>query len=401
MYDIAVIGAGASGIVAAISAKKTNNNISVALIEALPKIGKKILATGNGRCNLTNLTANTKSYNTKAVSAVMENCPPNKIIEFFSSIGLECVTDSESRVYPMSNTATGVLDCLRFEADHLGIDVITDTKVSSVRKNGRTFIINDSIECRKVIVATGGKAAPSQGSDGSGYPIIKSLGHSVTQLYPGLVQLTVKENLKFLKGIRVKATVSLNDKNGKILDKSEGEILFADYGLSGIAIMDVSRSVKENNCICSLDILPDMKNEVVYEFIAKAKKRNPSLLLEDALCGILPKKAGYLIIKNSGFRQDITLRELRNEDINKFVCNMKNCIFTVTGTRGFDSAQITVGGAVFDEFDTKTLESKFAEGLYCTGELLDVDAPCGGFNLQWAWASGIVAGNAAAYSLTR
>lgn len=401
MYDIAIIGAGASGIVAAISAKKTNNNLSVALIEALPKIGKKILATGNGRCNLTNLTANMKSYNTKAVSAVMENCPPKKIIDFFSSIGLECVTDSESRVYPMSNTATGVLDCLRFEADRLGIDVITDTKVTSVRKNNSTFVINDSIECRKVIVATGGKAAPSQGSDGSGYPIIKSLGHSVTQLYPGLVQLTVKENLKFLKGIRVKATVSLKDKNGKMLDKSEGEILFADYGLSGIAIMDVSRSVKENNCICSLDILSDMKNEAVYEFIAKAKKRNPSLLLEDALCGILPKKVGYLIIKNSGFRQDITLRELRNEDINKFVCNMKNCVFTVIGTRGFDSAQITVGGAVFDEFDTKTLESKFAEGLYCTGELLDVDAPCGGFNLQWAWASGIVAGTAAAYSLTR
>ena len=401
MYDIAVIGAGASGIVAAISAKKTNNKLSVVLIEALPKIGKKILATGNGRCNLTNLTANAKSYNTKAVSAVMEACPPKKIIDFFSLIGLECVTDSESRVYPMSNTAAGVLDCLRFEADRLGIDVITDTKVTSVRKNNRTFVINDSIECRKVIVATGGKAAPSQGSDGSGYPIIKSLGHTVTQLYPGLVQLTVKENLKFLKGIRVKATVSLKDKNGKILDKSEGEILFADYGLSGIAIMDVSRSVRGNNCICSLDILPDMENEVVYEFIAKAKKRNPSLLLEDALCGILPKKVGYLIIKNSGFRQDITLRELRNEDINKFVCNMKNCIFTVTGTRGFDSAQITVGGSVFNEFDTKTLESKFAGGLYCIGELLDVDAPCGGFNLQWAWASGIVAGNAAAYSLTR
>ena len=401
MYDVAVIGAGASGLVAAISAKKAYNKLSVVLIEALPKIGKKILATGNGRCNLTNLTANTKNYNTKAVSAVMEACPPKKIIEFFSSIGLECVSDSESRVYPMSNTATSVLDCLRFEADHLGINVMTDTKVTSVKRNSSSFIINDSIECRKVIVSTGGKASPSQGSDGSGYPIIKSLGHTVTQLYPGLVQLTVKENLKFLKGIRVKAAVSLKDKNDRILDKSEGEVLFADYGLSGIAIMDVSRSAKDKNCICSLDILPEMPNEAVYEFITKAKKRNPLLLLEDALCGILPKKVGYLIIKNSGFRQDITLRELKNEEINKFIYNMKNCCFTITGTRGFDSAQITVGGASFNEFDTKTLESKFAEGLYCTGELLDVDAPCGGFNLQWAWASGIVAGTAAAHSLIK
>ncbi len=401
MYDIAVIGAGASGLVAAISAKKAYNKLSVVLIEALPKIGKKILATGNGRCNLTNLTANAKSYNTKAVSAVMEACPPKKIMEFFSSIGLECVSDSESRVYPMSNTATSVLECLRFEAERLGIKVMTDTKVTSVKRNSSSFIINDSIECRKVIVSTGGKASPSQGSDGSGYPIIKSLGHTVTQLYPGLVQLTVKENLKFLKGIRVKAAVSLKDKNGRILDKSEGEVLFADYGLSGIAIMDVSRNVKGNNCICSLDILPEMKNEAVYEFITKAKKRNPSLLLEDALCGILPKKVGYLIIKNSGFRQDITLRDLRDDAINKFVYNMKNCIFTVTGTRGFDSAQITVGGVSTDEFDMKTLESKKVSGLYCTGELLDVDAPCGGFNLQWAWASGIAAGTAAALSLIK
>lgn len=401
MYDIAVIGAGASGIVAAISAKKTNNKLSVVLIEALPKIGKKILATGNGRCNLTNLTANAKSYNTKAVSNVMEFCPPEKIIEFFSSIGLECVSDSESRVYPMSNTASGVLDCLRFEAEHLGIDVMTDTKVTSVRKNNSFFVINDGIECRKVIIATGGKATPSQGSDGSGYPIIKSFGHTVTQLYPGLVQLTVRENLKFLKGVRVKAAVSLKDKNGKILDKSEGEVLFADYGLSGIAIMDVSRSVKENKCSCSLDILPEMKKEAAIEFIVKAKKRNPSLSLEDALCGILPKKVGYLIIKNSGFRQDITLIDLKNGDINKFAENMKNCCFTVTGTRGFESAQITVGGASFKEFDVETLESRIVDGLYCTGEILDADAPCGGYNLQWAWASGIAAGAAAALSLIK
>ena len=401
MYDIAVIGAGASGIVAAISAKMECSKLSVVLIEALPKIGKKILATGNGRCNLTNLNASTKIYNTKAVSPVMDAYPPKKIVEFFSSIGLECVTDSESRVYPMSNTATGVLDCLRFEAQRLDIKLLTDTKVTSVCKSKECFVINDAIKSRKVIVATGGKSTPSQGSDGSGYPIIKSLGHTVTSLYPGLVQLTVKENLKFLKGIRVKAAVLLKEKNGGMLNKSEGEVLFADYGLSGIAVMDISRGLKDNSCICSLDILPEIKKEALIEFIVKAKRRNPSLLFEDALCGILPKKVGYLLIKNSGFRQDITLRDLKNDDINKFVDNMKNCIFTVTGTRGFDNAQITVGGATFNEFDIKTLESKIAEGLYCTGELLDVDAPCGGFNLQWAWASGIVAGTAAAYSLIK
>lgn len=396
MYDIAVIGAGASGIVAALSAKRKNSKLSVVLIEALPKIGKKILATGNGRCNLTNFDVDSCCYNTQAVSSVMNKFPPDKIIEFFSSLGLECISDSEARVYPMSNTASGVLDCLRFETEHLGIEILTDTKVDSIRKSNGVFTVNESIRSKKIILATGGKASPSQGSDGSGYPILKALGHHITALYPGLVQLTVKENLKFLKGVRVKAAVILKEKAGRVLNKAEGEILFADYGLSGIAIMDVSRSVKDKDCRCILDILPQMKKEDVVNFIVKAQKRNPALSFEDALCGILPKKVAYLIIKNSGFRQDIHLSELKINDINKFAENMKNCSFTVTGTKGFENAQITVGGAVFDEFNLDTLESKQIEGLYCTGEILDVDAPCGGFNLQWAWASGIVAGISAA-----
>ena len=396
MYDIVIVGGGASGLAAAVSAKKACAELSVLIIEALPKVGKKILATGNGRCNLTNLNAVTGSYNTKAVSSVMKNCPPEKIVEFFSSIGLECVTDSESRVYPMSNTATSVLDCLRFEAENLGVEVLTDTKVNSLSKKGDTFEINGKIKCRKLILSAGGKAATSQGSDGSGYPLLKEFGHKITPLYPGLVQLTVKENLKMLKGVRVKAEVSLRLRNGKEIDHSSGEVLFADYGLSGIAVMDVSRSVKDNDCRCSLNILPELKKDDIYAFISRAVKRNSSQTLEDALCGILPRKVGYLIIKNAGLRQDVSLRELKKSDFELLADKLKNCEFTVTGTKGFDNAQITVGGVATDDFDMKTLESKKVRGLYCTGELLDVDAPCGGFNLQWAWSSGYIAGQEAA-----
>lgn len=401
MYDIAIIGAGASGLVAAISAKKSNRNLSVLLIEALPKVGKKILATGNGRCNLTNLNAQTQSYNTKAVSYIMNNYSPEKIVDFFSSIGLECVADEEKRVYPMSNSATSVLDCLRFEAVNLDVEIMTDTKITSASKKNDYFEINNKIKCRKLIVSTGGKASTAQGSDGSGYPLVKSLGHSVTALYPGLIQLTVKENLKPLKGVRVKAKASLKLRSGKEIDRSEGEVLFADYGLSGIAIMDISRSVRDNNCKCTLNILPELTQKDVVNFLFRAKKRNPELTLEDAFCGIVPRKVGYLIIKNAGLRQDVTLKELKNSDINLCADKLKNCEFTVTGTRGFESAQITVGGVCIDEFNLKTLESKIVPGLYCTGELLDVDAPCGGFNLQWAWASGITAGIDAAQSLTK
>lgn len=399
MYDIAVIGAGASGMAAAISAKKADSSLSVVLIEALPRIGKKILATGNGRCNLSNLSAITESYNNYAVKDIIKRYGPNAVKDFFSSIGLECVSDSESRLYPMSNMASSVLDCLRFEINRLGIDVLTDTKADSVRKTSEGFNINGSVDCRRLIISTGGKASPSQGSDGSGYPLLKGFGHKITQLYPGLVQLVVKENLKTLKGIRVRASVSLRLKNGKEIDKSVGEVLFADYGLSGIAIMDVSRSVKNNDCKCVLNILPELKKEDFCSFVLRAKDRDMNFTLEDALCGLMPRKVAYLIIKNAQLKQDVALRELKKNDIELLAEKLKICEFTVTGTKGFENAQITVGGVSTDEFNMKTLESFKTKGLYCTGELLDVDAPCGGFNLQWAWASGIVAGTSAAKSL--
>lgn len=399
MYDIVIIGAGASGMAAAISAKKEKPNAEILLVEALPRAGKKILATGNGRCNLTNLTADAKRYNNRFVTSALEQYPPEKTVSFFSSIGLECVTDSESRVYPMSNTASSVLDCLRFEIERLGIEILTETKINSVRFVNGIFILNSSIRCKRLIISTGGKASPSQGSDGSGYELLKALGHRITPLYAGLVQLTVKENLRVLKGIRVKAATVLKTKSGKILDSSSGEILFADYGLSGIAVMDISRRVKDNNCICEINIVPELREKDISAFIERCKKRNPAQLLEDALAGMVPKKLGYYLIKITGLRADVILSELNPEQINALSANFKRLAFTVTGTKGFDNAQITVGGAVTDEFDMNTLESKVTKGLYCTGEILDVDAPCGGFNLQWAWASGLTAGKAVAKSL--
>lgn len=399
MYDLVIIGAGASGMAAALSAKKENPKAKVLILEALPRVGKKILATGNGRCNLTNFSATPESYGNPFVASVIKQYPPEKIVSFFSSIGLESVSDSESRVYPMSNMASSVLDCLRFEIERLGIEVLTETKAESVKSVNGIFIINSKIRTKKLIVSAGGKASPSQGSDGSGYELLRSLGHRITPLYAGLVQLAVKENLRTLKGIRVKAGVTLKNKSGKALDSSSGEILFADYGLSGIAVMDISRSVKNENCICELSVLPELSAADVYTFIERSKKRNPSQSAEDALTGIIPRMLGHYLIKMVGLSADIRLSELKEQQIHSLADKLKHLTFNVTGTKGFDNAQITVGGADTDRFDDKTLESKSVRGLYCTGELLDVDAPCGGFNLQWAWASGLAAGTAAAKSL--
>ncbi len=395
MYDIAIVGAGASGMAAAISAKRENKSVSVVLIEALPRVGKKILATGNGRCNLTNMNAVAKSYNTSAVSSVIKQYPPEKTVRFFSSLGLECIRDSEGRVYPMSNAAASVLDCLRFEIERLGVEVLTDTKITSAKKENGIFILNSEIKSKKLILATGGKASPSQGSDGSGYPLLKSFGHSVTPVYPGLVQLTVKENVKALKGVRVKAEAELKSKSGKKVDKSSGEVLFTDYGISGIAIMDISRSVRDSECKCTLNIAPEISKDNVIDFLVRYKKRNPTLQVEDALSGIIPKKLGAFLLKSAGIKA-VNLSDLGFNQIQHISEKLKAFDLTVTGTKGFENAQITVGGADFKEFHMDTLESKIVSGFYCTGEILDVDSVCGGFNLQWAWASGIVAGKSAA-----
>lgn len=394
MFDIAIIGAGASGLAASIAAKRKNPYLSVALIEALPRVGKKILATGNGRCNITNTGLSEKDYNTALVSDIIKKYSPEKIIDFFSSLGLRTFSDSEGRVYPMSNTASSVLDCLRFEVQRLDIETICDTHIDFVEKKNGVFIINNDIKAEKLIIATGGKASPSQGSDGSGYDLLKTLGHNITSVYPGLVQLTVKENLRSLKGIRIKASVSLSGNNSHAV--SSGEILFTDYGLSGIAVMDVSRCLYGKNCLCEIDCLPMMDKCETEAFLLERKAANAVMAVENVLSGLVPKKFGQYILKECCIPPDKPIGRLGNDVLCKIAEKLKRVTFNVTGTKGFTNAQITVGGADMREFNRRTLESEKIKNLYCTGELLDVDAVCGGFNLHWAWASGLAAGEAAA-----
>ena len=392
IYDILVIGAGASGLAAAISAAKTDSNIKIAVAEAMPRVGKKILATGNGRCNLTNLNAKPADYrNSNFVAEILKKYSPKIIIDFFRSIGIMCRPDSEGRVYPMSNTATSVLDALRNEAERRKINFICDTHIDSIKKTNGIFIAGN-ICAHRVILSTGGCSSPSQGSDGSGYELLKMLGHRVTSVYPGLVQLTTEENTKAVKGIRVKACVSLLEKNIQ-KDFSKGEVLFTDYGLSGIAIMDISRSVTDGKYICNIDMVPSCERKEAVNFLLSLDK---SIMLEDALAGFVPKKVGQYVLKSMRTNSTAVLGELTESEIYDVVSALKNFSFKISGTRGFKDAQITVGGADVNEFDPITLESKRVDGLFCTGELLDVDSVCGGYNLQWAWASGLNSGRFAA-----
>lgn len=391
-YDIIIIGAGASGLAAAIAAKRANRRLNVAAVEALPRVGKKLLATGNGRCNITNENPAEGRYgNFRFASAALNEYTPEKVIEFFRSIGILCVPDSEGRMYPAGNNANSVLDALRYEAQRLGVELICENHVDKAEKRNGIFILGE-LKAKKIILCTGGCAAPAQGSDGSGYKLLKAFGHSVTAVYPGLVQLTVEENTKSLKGVRAKAEAELFC-DGKCIDEAKGEVQFTDYGLSGIAVMDLSRSVKKGNYRCRINTIPTFSREEVKSFLLPLDREMP---IENALSGLMPKALGRYILKKVDINALTPLGRLGDGEIANIIVGAQWLDFTVTGTKGFKNAQITVGGADVGEFNPNTMESKLVKGLYCAGELLDVDGRCGGFNLQWAWASGLLAGRCAA-----
>lgn len=391
--DILIVGGGASGLAAAIEAKRTDKNKSVTVLEHLPRVGKKILATGNGRCNLGNLNADTHRYTNSAfASKIMQEYNAKSLVDFFESMGLYTRADSEGRLYPLSNTAASVLDALRFECENLGVEIICDYKVSSVTDVGG-FIVNNEYKCDKLILACGGKAAPSQGSDGSGYPFLKQMNHGITPLSPCLVQLlTDTAKTKALKGVRAAAKLSLSTGG-----EAKGEILFTDYGVSGIAAMDLSRFVlPDKKAELYIDLLPDYSVETAKEIIIKTARHNPELPVENLLGGLVHKAIGTAVIKSAIGAMPKTAKEIGTKQAGIIATELKNFTLALKGTKGFNDAQVTKGGASVKEFDPFTLESIKHKGLYVCGELLDVDGACGGFNLAWAFASGRAAGHSAA-----
>ncbi len=392
--DILIIGGGASGLAAAIEAKRTDSTKSVTVLEHLPKVGKKILATGNGRCNLGNLNAADHSYtNSRFAKFAVEEYGVQSLVDFFQSMGLYCRADSEGRLYPMSNSAASVLDALRFECENLGVDFRCDEKVTEIKKSAAGFTVNSTYTAKNVIIATGGKAAPSQGSDGSGYPLLKSLGHKITQLSPSLVQIkTDATKTKALKGVRAKAALRLSTGG-----TSEGEILFTDYGISGIAAMDLSRHIKsDKKAEIFIDLLPEFDAEKAKEILISIIKHNPKIPAEQMLGGIIHKAIGTAVIKSALSYLPKTANEIKPKQAAIIAAELKNFVLSVTGTKGFNDAQVTKGGADVSEFDSRTMMSKKADGLFVCGEVLDVDGACGGFNLAWAFASGRLAGKNAA-----
>ncbi len=392
---IAIIGAGASGLMCALSigikAEEKNARIDITVFESKDKPGRKILATGNGRCNLMNENEGDFYFDADGFSSyALKRFDVRSNLAFFNRLGLYTRSDDEGRIYPLSNQASSVLDALRLSCEKYNIRLVTDCAVTQIKRQNGAFLINNSYSADKVVLACGGKA----GVKGfNGYDLLKNIGHSVTEVRPSLTKLEVKDKkqVKQLKGIRQKGRFTLIEQSDVIAEEA-GEILFTDYGLSGIAVMQLSAFAVRVKNICKLRIKADFVSELSFGELCNAirdfaysgnVRKN-----ENLLSGFVPKRLGEVVLKSTGLDLSGNPSELTDKDIKSLSAALKGFVFELSGVRGFEDAQVTAGGADTAYFNPHTMESKKVKGLYCIGELLNVDGLCGGYNLHWAWSSG-------------
>ncbi len=399
-YKIAIIGGGASGMIAAVFAARDAGGENVVLCEAQSRVGRKLLATGNGRCNLTNLQASAADYYTdspKLLESIFQSFDAAKTIDFFRSIGIESFEEAEGRAYPMSEQAASVLDMLRFEIERLNIACITEARVSEIKRLSDGFLINcgEKIKCKKVIIACGGTAAPNLGGCSDGIKLLEALGLASEKTYPALTQIKINSPYSgALKGNRAECVITLN-RSGKIVAKERGEVLFADNALSGIAVFNISRFAK-NGDVVSLRLMPDLSKSEIGHILDRRKADLCHLTLENYLNGMLNKRIANCVLKASGLSPlSRPVSSLSDDELKKICDTIWDFKFTVTGLGDWKNAQITRGGILLSEFNSD-MQSKKIKGLYSCGEVLNVDGKCGGFNLQWAWSSGATAGSNAA-----
>ncbi len=401
-----VIGGGAAGIAAAISAKQAG--APVVICERMLKLGKKILASGNGRCNLLNENLDESFYNQSAknlVRRVLTKYGKDEILNFFKELALETYSE-EGRIFPVTNQSASVLKVLEMELDRLAVRIELNFEACDVSFSKGVFSVKSkngkSIKCERLIIAGGGRSYPALGSDGSSYELAVLLGHKIITPVPAAVPLVVKDRLcHILQGQRISAKVKAVI-DGKDMRESTGDLIFTKYGLSGTSILDVSEDVSiainrhnKKNVFISADMVPFMETAILENEIARRVKRRFSP--EDLLTGILPNKFGpalyHSALRASGAGQALK-EQLDKSDTKDIVMPLKNALFKVLGTRGWNEAEFTSGGVDVEEINEITLESKLVKGLYFAGEILDVCGRRGGYNLAWAWASGLVAGGA-------
>ena len=397
---IGIIGAGASGMAAALAAAQ-RENVQVLLFERQARVGRKLQATGNGRCNLSNMKACGEVYHGDApefAKRALQIFDVSETMYWFSKLGLYMIMEKSGRIYPYSDQANSVVDVLRFALEQENISLFTGFEVSKVRKTDKGFQVEGNGEvynCDKLIIACGGLAGTKLGGSMSGYQLLRSFGHKVTKLRPALVQLKSSwSGCTSLKGVRANCHAAIYH-DGVLYSESKGELQFTEYGLSGPVIFEISRDVcqKKGEWVCKLDLLPELDAQQIFDHL---KLRCETELLTDELfTGVVHNRLGRVVTQSAGIRNGIKIADLRDDELMRAVNAAKALVISLTEPMGMEHAQVTAGGVCTSEFDDGTMESKLVPGLYACGEVLDIDGDCGGYNLQWAWSSGLLAGNCA------
>ena len=402
--EVCIIGGGASGMTAAIAAARQGARVTI--LEHMDRIGKKILSTGNGKCNLTNLVQEPSCYRSSQEQlpfSVIQAFNEKDVIAFFSSLGI-FTKNKNGYMYPHSEQASAVLDVLRMELSRLQVQVICSIAVTKIEKKRENFFIytdQETLKADRLILATGSKAAPVTGSDGSGYALAKAFGHHIIKPLPALVQLYGEGSyFKSLTGVRTDAKVTLYI-DGKETVSDRGEVQMTDYGISGIPVFQVSRYAeraldKKREVISVLDFMPDFNEEIFLRFLMKRAEENMHKTLEEFFIGIFHKKLITVLLKESGFSSSKPVSSMKERDFQRLVSVCKFFEIPITGTKPFENAQVCSGGVDLKEINCNTMESVLVKHLFFAGEILDVDGKCGGYNLQWAWSSGYIAGYCAA-----
>lgn len=404
MRHVAVIGGGAAGMMAAITAAR--EGVKVTILEHKDRIGKKILSTGNGRCNFTNTYQTPACYrsdNRDFAWNIIQKFNVEKTISFFKELGIY-PKDRNGYLYPYSDQAAAILEVLQIEIAKLNICVMTEINVldiQPVKRGIRVTTDKKTITVDSVILACGSKAAPVTGSDGSGYQLAKLLGHRIVPVLPALVQLRCAEKFyKSISGVRVQGTVEIYADDISLASDT-GEIQLTNYGISGIPVFQVSRYAakaiyQKQSVTAVLNFMPDMNKDEFLSFLQERITLCPHKTLDEFFTGIFPKKLCELWIRLSRLPKEMRVSDLSGEQLEKLVLLIQHLRTHITETNAFEQAQICCGGVDTTEMNPDTLESNYVPGIYFAGELLDVDGICGGYNLQWAWSSGFVAGKEAA-----
>jgi hypothetical protein len=420
-YDLIIIGGGAAGMMAAISARRHHPDFSIAIIDQTFALGRKILVCGAGRCNITNINLDKdfeKRYygaDKNFIHSIFDKFGYNEIVEFFEELGVDLYVERKTdigKVFPVTDQAKTITEMLLDEIERNSIEIFLQTKCKSIVKDEEKFLIicekiekdgkfleKIQFESKYLILSAGGKTYPSYGSDGSGYDLAASFGHKIIKPVPSALSLESKNPLShFLQGTKMEMEVtSIID--GKEIKKSTDDVMFKKYGVSGPAILNISREISirinredRSDCEVILNFFPGKDKEQTKEFLETRWRRRPEQTIEKSLFGIFPNKVSLAILKSIDIKPDNQVSQLKREEKSRIIDTLTSTKIKIDGTRGWNEAEFTAGGVDTEDIFDKTLESKKISNLYFAGEIMNVDGDVGGFNLSWSWASGFIAG---------